>query len=96
MLVPVRPGLFMVESQRMQKLMLDDLAENTSGATQRHCLTSTTTTDKREAPKREKHLKPHHQSAMKDLFLMLFFPTCKFGNTLPRQWLYVHIVHLGI
>ena len=33
MLVPVRPGLFMVEAQGMEQLMLDNLLENTALAT---------------------------------------------------------------
>lgn len=33
MLVPVRPGLFMVEAQGMEQLVLDNLLENTALAT---------------------------------------------------------------
>lgn len=46
MLVPVGPGLFMVEAQCMEQLVLDDLLENTALATQRHCLSAATAPDK--------------------------------------------------
>lgn len=37
-LVPVRAGLLMVEAQRVEQLMLDDLVVDTTLATQRHNL----------------------------------------------------------
>lgn len=52
-LVPVGPSLFVVEAQGVQQLVLDDLPENTSLATQRHYLASTATSNKWEAPERE-------------------------------------------
>lgn len=49
-LIPVRPGLFMVEAQGVEQLMLDDGLEDTTLATQRHHLGITTTSNKRETP----------------------------------------------
>lgn len=59
MLVPVGPGLFMVEAQRVEQLMLDDRLEDTPPATQGDILTSRPTANKRETPETEsyKHLK---------------------------------------
>lgn len=50
MLVPVRASLLMVEAQRVEHLMLDDLLENTTLAAQRHRLGPPPTTNKRVAP----------------------------------------------
>lgn len=45
-LVPVRPGLLMVEAQGVEHLMLDDRPEDTALATQRDRLRITTTPNK--------------------------------------------------
>lgn len=56
-LVPVGPGLFMVEAHGMEQLVLDDLSVNTAPPTQRHCLATTTTPDKGETAGREQDIK---------------------------------------
>lgn len=87
MLVPVRPRLFMVESQRVQQLMLDDVLENTALATQRHCLTSTSTTNKGEAPKRKKTKTTNTFNSNQKIKLVsdVLLPACAFRNMLPRH-----------
>lgn len=49
MLVPVGSGLFMVEAQGMEQLMLDDLMENAALSSQGYSLSTTATPHKREA-----------------------------------------------
>lgn len=89
MLVPVRPSLFMVESQRMQQLVLDDVLENTALPTQRHCLSSTSTTNKREAPKRKKNMKANRahtlsvKKCMKIISDVRFFLHVRLGIHYP-------------
>lgn len=62
MLIPVRPGLFMVEAQGVEQLVLDDGLEDTTLATQRHHLGTTTTPNKRETPEREQQIQPLKRS----------------------------------
>lgn len=44
MVVPVRAGLFMVEAEGVEQLMLDSVVVQTTLATQRHSLTTITLT----------------------------------------------------
>lgn len=46
MLIPVRAGLFVIEAQGMEQLVLYDRPEDTALAAQRHGLGVTTTSDK--------------------------------------------------
>lgn len=74
--VPVGPGLLMVESQSMQQLMLDNLVENTPTAAQRHHLGAATATDKRPTPggRRDRSITPDDAGEAALSCLWVFLP----------------------